>query len=66
MQSSKYLFVSHIQKLKFTIYVEIPVQLNTWKHHFYYISEVLTPLVAEVKGGGAKLLPHVTSCYEYG
>jgi len=29
MQSSKYLFVSHIQKLKFNIYVEIPVQLNT-------------------------------------
>jgi len=64
MQSSKCLFVSHIQKLKFNIYVEIPVQLNTWKCHLCYISEVLTPLVAEVKGGGATLLPHVPSWHE--
>jgi len=64
MQSSKCLFVSHIQKLKFDIYIEIPVQLNTRKYHFYYISEVLTPLVAEVKGGAATLLPHVPAWHE--
>ena len=64
MQSSKCLSVFHIQKLKFNIYIEIPVQLNTWKCHFYYISEVLTPLVAEVKGGAATLLPHVPAWHE--
>jgi len=56
--------VFHIQKLKFNIYIEIPVQLNTWKCHFYYISEVLSPLVAEVKGGAATLLPHVPAWHE--